>query len=162
MRQQLEDDARMDKETVAKAPEKFKTASSWKVFSEVLETYLGQILGSGRIPLRYVIRKAAHADPEAVYLTEQEQSIALAPLHGIAYQRDNIKYIKEISGTKPQDKSEQGSVAMLSIDTRTYGTVTGTLSGEESIETRTYCTERSLMECSSIVTKIYCMDSEWR
>jgi hypothetical protein len=149
MRQQLEDDARMDKETVAKAPEKFKTASSWKVFSEVLETYLGQILGSGRIP-------------EAVYLTEQEQSIELAPLHGIAYQRDNIKYIKEISGTKPQDKSEQGSVAMLSIDTRTYGTVTGTLSGEESIETRTYCTERSLMECSSIVTKIYCMDSEWR
>jgi hypothetical protein len=47
MRQQLEDDARMDKEFVVKAPEKFKTASSWKVFSEALETYLGQILGSG-------------------------------------------------------------------------------------------------------------------
>jgi hypothetical protein len=91
MRQQLEDDARMDKEMIAKAPENFKTASSWKVFSEALETYLGQILGSGRIPLRYVIRKAALADPAAVYLTEQEQSIVLASLQGIAYQRDNIK-----------------------------------------------------------------------
>jgi hypothetical protein len=90
-RQQLEDDARMDKEMVAKAPEKFKTASSWKVFSEAFETYLGQILGSGRIPLRYVIRMAVHADPVAVYLTEQEQSIVLSPLQGIAYQRDNIK-----------------------------------------------------------------------
>jgi hypothetical protein len=34
MRQQLEDDAQMDKEFMAKAPEKFKMASSWKVFSE--------------------------------------------------------------------------------------------------------------------------------
>jgi len=34
---------------------------------------------------------AVHADPVAVYLTEQEQSIVLSPLQGIAYQRDNIK-----------------------------------------------------------------------
>ena len=56
MRQQAEDDARSDKEPVAKAPDKFKSATSWKIFAEALETYLGQILGSGRIPLRYIIR----------------------------------------------------------------------------------------------------------
>jgi hypothetical protein len=91
MRQQVEDDARMDKESIAKAPEKFKTASSWKVFYKALETYLGQILGSGWIPLWYVIRRAAYPDPEAIYTTEQEQSVALAPLQGMAYQRNNIK-----------------------------------------------------------------------
>ncbi len=61
-----------------------------------------------------------------------------------------------------QDKSEQGSLGTLSIETRTYGTVASALYGKESLETRMYCTERSLTERSSIATKIYCRDSEWR
>ena len=56
MRQEAEDDARMDKEIVAKAPDKFKSGSTWKIFAEALETYLSQLLGSGRVPLSYVIR----------------------------------------------------------------------------------------------------------
>jgi hypothetical protein len=47
MRQQIEDEARGDKEVVAKAPDKFKNASNWKLFAEALETYLNQLLGSG-------------------------------------------------------------------------------------------------------------------
>ncbi len=32
---------------LAKAPDKFKIPSAWKVFAEALETYLGQLLGFG-------------------------------------------------------------------------------------------------------------------
>jgi hypothetical protein len=39
MRQQAEDDARLDKEVTAKMPDKFKVAPNWKVFSEAVETY---------------------------------------------------------------------------------------------------------------------------
>ena len=87
----MEDDARMDKEAVAKAPDKFKSATAWKVFAEAMETYLSQLFGSGRVPLRYVIRKQEQPEPGTVYQTEQEQSIALAPLQGPAFQRDNAK-----------------------------------------------------------------------
>jgi hypothetical protein len=55
MRQAQEVEARADKEVVAKAPDKFKNANNWKVFSKALETYLMQLLGSGRVPLCYVI-----------------------------------------------------------------------------------------------------------
>jgi hypothetical protein len=47
----IEDEARADKEPTAKMPDKFKIPSSWKVFSEAMETYLGQLKGTGRIPL---------------------------------------------------------------------------------------------------------------
>jgi hypothetical protein len=70
MRQQLEDDARLDKETIAKMPDKFKLASNWKIFSEAIETYLSQLLGSGRVPLSYVIRRDDTPDPNAVYDNE--------------------------------------------------------------------------------------------
>jgi hypothetical protein len=84
MRQQAEDEARMDKEVVAKAPDKFKLGSSWKVFTEALETYLGQLLGSGHVPLKYVIRKTEVPLPNAIYQTELERNIAITPLTGEA------------------------------------------------------------------------------
>ncbi len=86
----MEDEARADKET-AKIPEKFKIPSNWKIFSEALETYLGQLKGTGRIPLCYVIRRHAQPLPDAQYQTELEQSIALAPLLGPDFQRDNVR-----------------------------------------------------------------------
>jgi hypothetical protein len=76
---------------VAKAPEKFKNASTWKVFAEAMETYLGQLIGSGRIPLRYVIRRRENPEIGTIFQTEQEQNIAMAPLTGPAYQHDNAK-----------------------------------------------------------------------
>jgi len=91
MRQQLEDDARLDKETVAKMPDKFKLASNWKIFSEAMETYLTQLLGSGRVPLSYVIRQNDTPDPNAMYDTQQEENVAIAPLVGTSYQRDNAR-----------------------------------------------------------------------
>jgi hypothetical protein len=55
MKKTLKDEGRMEKEVVVKAPNKFKNAPTWKVFAEATETYLGQLLGRGRVPLRYVI-----------------------------------------------------------------------------------------------------------
>jgi hypothetical protein len=91
MRQQLEDDARTDRESVAKAPDKFKSATNWKVFAEALETYLGRLMGSGRVPLKYIIRNEVIPAPDAVFETDQAQSIAFAPLTGPSFQRDNAK-----------------------------------------------------------------------
>jgi hypothetical protein len=54
MCQQLEDEQRGDSKSTPKAPNKFKIVSNWKTFSEAFETYLGQLMGPGRIPLSYV------------------------------------------------------------------------------------------------------------
>jgi hypothetical protein len=91
MQQALEDEARADKEVVAKAPDKFKNASNWKVFAEAMETYLMQLYGSGKVPLNYVIRPDTVATPGAVYPTEQARMVTLAPLNGSSFQRDNAK-----------------------------------------------------------------------
>jgi hypothetical protein len=56
-----------------------------------METYLGQLKGTGRIPLSYVICRRAQAPPDAQNQTELEQSIALAPHVGPDYQRDNVR-----------------------------------------------------------------------
>jgi hypothetical protein len=72
-------------------PDKFKIASNWKIFSEAIETYLTQLLGSGRVPLSYVIRQNDIPDPDAVYDTQQEENVAIAPLVGTSYQRDNAR-----------------------------------------------------------------------
>jgi hypothetical protein len=82
----IEDEARADKELVAEMPDKFKLPSVWKVFAEAMETYLNQLRGIGYIPLKYVIRQLAQAQPTAQYETELEQSIALAPLDGLNFQ----------------------------------------------------------------------------
>jgi hypothetical protein len=91
MCQQAEDDTRMVKEVVAKAPDKFKSGSAWKIFAKAMETYLGQLLRSGRVPLKYVVQRLEVPDPGEIYETEQEQNVAIAPLHGPAFQRDNAK-----------------------------------------------------------------------
>jgi hypothetical protein len=92
MRQSLKDDSRADKEMVAKAPDKFKNATNWKIFAEATETYLAQLTGSGRVPLSYVIRRVAVLpDPDIAFETEQARMIALAPLNGSSFQRDNAK-----------------------------------------------------------------------
>jgi len=91
MCQAIEDEARADKESVAKAPDKFKIASNWKVFPEALETYLMQLLGSGRVPLSYIICLDAVVTPDAAYATEQARLVALAPLNGSSYQPDNAR-----------------------------------------------------------------------
>jgi hypothetical protein len=91
MRQQLEDEACHTAETQPKLPDKFKAAANWKIFTEVLDTYLGQVMSSGWVPLKYVIRTRALADPNTVYETPQAQMIALAPLLGDSFNRDNIR-----------------------------------------------------------------------
>ncbi len=50
-----------DKELVVKLPNKFKFASNWKTFAEAMDTYLGELKGSGQILLKYVIPQ--HATP---------------------------------------------------------------------------------------------------
>jgi hypothetical protein len=41
----------------ALTPDVFKVAMMWKVFAEVLEAYLDQLLGSGQVPLKNMIRR---------------------------------------------------------------------------------------------------------
>ncbi len=43
----LEDELRADKEPSAKMPNKFRSPAGWKIFSEAMETYLGQLKGTG-------------------------------------------------------------------------------------------------------------------
>jgi hypothetical protein len=86
-----EDDAAADKEVVAKMPDKFKQPSQWKVFAELMETYLSQLKGCGRVPLNYVIRKIAIPVPGTIFATEEEQAVAIAPLTGDQYNKDNAK-----------------------------------------------------------------------
>jgi hypothetical protein len=125
IRQQAEDDARADKEPVVKAPDKFKVATSWKVFAEAIETYLGQILGSGRIPLWYVIRRLAVPNPEVIYANDNEFAIAMVPLTGDSCARDNVKVygiIKQLvlegpgrSYILPFDNAADGCGAWLAL-----------------------------------------------
>jgi len=72
MRKQLEDDRKLDKESIAKAPEKFKSEASWKLFFKALETYLGQMLGSGCILLCYVISRQANPKPKAFFANNKQ------------------------------------------------------------------------------------------
>lgn len=125
MRQHAEDDARMDKEIIAKAPDKFKTGTTWKIFAEATETYLGQLLGSGWIPLSYIIRRTELPDPEATYQNDLERLIAIAPLVGDAFQRDNARVygiIKQLviegpgrSYILPYDRANNGRQAWLAL-----------------------------------------------
>jgi len=66
LRQQMEDEARADKEPVAKAPDKFKTATSWKIFScGVLTSEQGSgyvRLASGQWPATYVLSPLVRLD----------------------------------------------------------------------------------------------------
>jgi hypothetical protein len=45
------------------------------------------------MPLKYIIHKNTLPIPKAIYTTEQEESIAIAPLTGIDFQQDNTKGI---------------------------------------------------------------------
>jgi hypothetical protein len=61
-----EDEALADKETVAKLPDKFKLPSQWRVFAEMIETYLSQLKASGRVALNYIIHKAPTPVPDTI------------------------------------------------------------------------------------------------
>jgi hypothetical protein len=52
---------------------------------------LGQLCGSGRDPLNYIICCTTVAPPEEAYETEQARLVALAPLNGPSYQCNNAK-----------------------------------------------------------------------
>jgi hypothetical protein len=56
---------------------------------KAVEIYLSQLLGSGRVPYNYVFHKNEFHNKEAIYETEQEQNVAIAPLKGTSYQFDN-------------------------------------------------------------------------
>jgi hypothetical protein len=95
MMQMNEDDAREEKDQVAQMPEKFKKVSEYKVFAESLDTYLGLLQGTGKIPLKYVICQNAIPDLGAIYLSENEQHIAIAPRTGPEFNGDNAKVYRK-------------------------------------------------------------------
>mmetsp|Transcript_6983 Transcript_6983/g.10172 ORF Transcript_6983/g.10172 Transcript_6983/m.10172 type:complete len:493 (+) Transcript_6983:2497-3975(+) len=81
-------DVAKDKEGV-KMPEKFKQNTSFRVYEEVMDTYLNTQLGCSGIPLNYIIRKEAVADDEEEYDNDAERAVAIAPLDGQAFEIDN-------------------------------------------------------------------------
>jgi hypothetical protein len=119
------DDARMDKEIAAKAPDKFKLGTTWKVFAEATENYLGQLMGFSRIPLSYMVRRREIPEPEAEYQNDLERLIAIAPLTGDAFQQGNARVygiIKQLviegpgrSYILPYDKANHGRQAWLAL-----------------------------------------------
>jgi hypothetical protein len=121
----VEDEARADKELTAKMPDKFKLPSNWKVFSEAMQTYLGQLKGTGCIPLSYVIRRLAQSPLDVSCQTELEQNIAMAPLSRPDYQRDNVRVysiIKQLvleglgrSYIMPYDTVSDGRASWLAL-----------------------------------------------
>jgi hypothetical protein len=78
---------------VAQKPDKFKKPTEYKVFFEAMQAYLDLLdtEAGPNLPLRYVIREVAIAPLNAVYETDREQGIAIAPLVGPAFQRDNAR-----------------------------------------------------------------------
>jgi hypothetical protein len=84
-------ETRADKEITAKMHDKFKSPIGWQIFAEVMETYLSNLHGSGHIPLKYLIRKNSIPIPNAIYDTEMEENMAIAPLTGEDFQCHNVR-----------------------------------------------------------------------
>jgi len=80
-----------------KLPEKFKASTVFKIY-EVMDTYLNAQIDAANIPLNYVIRKYDEAEPGDVYANESEEAVALAPLEGDAFDRDNRRVYQIIKG----------------------------------------------------------------
>ncbi len=57
----------------------------------MIETYLSQLKGSGRVALNYDIRKNPIPVPGTIFWIDAEQAVAIAPLIGDQYNRDNAK-----------------------------------------------------------------------
>jgi len=57
----------------------------------MIETYLSQLKGSGRVALNSVIRKNTVPVPGMIFQTDAEQAVAIAPLAGEQFNRDNAK-----------------------------------------------------------------------
>ncbi|MFN9979898.1 MAG: hypothetical protein ACK53Y_08300, partial [bacterium] len=70
-----------------KLPEKFKASTVFKMYDEVMDTYLNAQIGAANVPLNYVIHKIDEAEPGDVYANESEEAVALAPLEGDAFDR---------------------------------------------------------------------------
>jgi hypothetical protein len=77
-----------DKDSV-KLPDKFKNGTDFKIYDEVLNTYLNQLTGTTGVPLNYVIHKLYEPEAGALYDNESEEAVANAPLQGNAFDIDN-------------------------------------------------------------------------
>ncbi len=77
-----------DKEGL-KMPDKFKHGTNFRVYDEVMDTYLNQFLGVSNVPINYVVRKQDEPEEDAVYENEAEEAVAIAPLVGDVFDIDN-------------------------------------------------------------------------
>jgi hypothetical protein len=109
-----------------KLPEKFKANTVFKIYDEVMVTYLNTQIGAANVPLNYVIRKYDEAEPGYVYANESEEAVALAPLERDAFDRDNRHVYQIIKGliiegpawayiTPAVDRVKDGRTAWLAL-----------------------------------------------
>jgi len=85
---QAVDVATKDKDGV-KMPEKFTHKTSFRVYEEVMDTYLNTLLGCSGIPLNYILCKEDEPHDEEDYDNDAERAVAIAPLEGQAFEVDN-------------------------------------------------------------------------
>jgi len=83
-------DVAKDKEGV-KLPEKFTQKMPFRVYEEVMDTYLNTQIGCSGIPLNYIIRKEDEANEDIEYDNDAEMAVAIAPLEGQAFKVDNCR-----------------------------------------------------------------------
>jgi len=83
-------DIAKDKEGV-KLPKKFTQKTSFRVYEEVMDTYLNTQIGCSGIPLNYIIRKEDEANEDIEYDNDAEMAVAIAPLEGQAFEVDNCR-----------------------------------------------------------------------
>jgi len=88
-------------------PGALKGGHMWPAWLEAQENHLSCTYGVKGTPLSYLIRKVAVGDPEAVYSSFDEKTVACAPLSGPSFEADAaVLHQKMISWTQGQDSHQ--------------------------------------------------------
>jgi len=78
-----------DRETMVKEPPEFKGNIKWKPWKESVISYFNSSLTKDFIPLSYIIRENDDPIPGAIYESEHQRLVAIAPLRGTEFKHDN-------------------------------------------------------------------------
>ncbi len=78
-----------DRETTVKEPPEFKGNIKWKPWKESVISYFNSSLTKDFIPLSYIIRENDDPIPGAIYESEHQRLVAIAPLRGTEFKHDN-------------------------------------------------------------------------
>jgi hypothetical protein len=78
-----------DRETTVKEPPEFKETVHWKPWKEGVISYFNSVLTKDSIPISYIIGDHEYPDPDAIYESEHQRLVAIAPLQENDFKHDN-------------------------------------------------------------------------